>query len=225
MAEAQAPLSLVVLISGRGSNLKAILEAIDRGELPARVSAVISSNAAAPGLEHARRRHIDTLALDAADYAQREDYDRALQGLIDRFDPGLVVLAGFMRILTPGFVRHFSGRLINIHPSLLPELRGLDTHRRAITVGARLHGASVHFVTEELDGGPVIAQARVPVLPDDDARTLAARVLAREHPLYCQMIRWIAEGRIGYDGHQVMFDGQPLQAPLQFDAQIEDAGE
>ena len=184
----QKPLSLVVLISGRGSNLKAILDAIRHDQLPAVVTAVISDTVRAPGLEYARQENIDTLALDAADYPDRGDFDRALQGLIDRFEPGLVALAGFMRILTPAFVHHYQGRLINIHPSLLPELRGLDTHQRALDKGVREHGASVHFVTEELDGGPVIVQVRVPVLPGDDAERLAARVLKQEHRLYPQEI-------------------------------------
>jgi phosphoribosylglycinamide formyltransferase-1 len=215
------PLSLVVLISGRGSNLKAILDAIEAGELPAVVAAVISTSAGAPGLEYARRRHIDTLALEAADYPARNDYDRALLGLIERFNPDLVVLAGFMRILTPAFVRHLRGRIINIHPSLLPAFRGLRTHQRALESGVREHGASVHFVTEELDGGPIIAQVRVPVLADDDADTLAARVLHEEHRLYPQTLRWLAEGRICWDGEQVLFDGQPLNQPQQLETQLE----
>jgi len=215
------PLSLVVLISGRGSNLKAILDAIEAGDLPAQVTAVISSSAGARGLAHAQRHNIDTLALDAADYPERSDYDRALQGLIERFNPDLVVLAGFMRVLTPGFVRHFAGRIINIHPSLLPALRGLRTHRRALAAGAREHGASVHLVTEELDGGPVIAQVRVPVLADDDAATLAARVLREEHRLYPQTLRWLAEGRIRWDGQQLLFDDRPLTQPLQLEPQLE----
>ena len=216
------PLSLVILISGRGSNLEAILKAIEAGELRAQVTAVISSNADAPGLALAQRRHIDTLALDAADYPERSDYDRALQGLIEHFDPDLVVLAGFMRILTPDFVRHFQGRIINIHPSLLPALRGLRTHQRALAAGAQEHGASVHFVTEELDGGPVIAQVRVPVLADDDAATLAARVLREEHRLYPQTLRWLAEGRIRWDDEQLLFDDQPLTRPLQLEPEVEE---
>ena len=216
------PLSLVILISGRGSNLEAILEAIEAGELRAQVTAVISSNADAPGLALAQRRHIDTLALDAADYPERSDYDRALQGLIEHFDPDLVVLAGFMRILSPDFVRHFQGRIINIHPSLLPALRGLRTHQRALAAGAQEHGASVHFVTEELDGGPVIAQVRVPVLADDDAATLAARVLREEHRLYPQTLRWLAEGRIRWDDEQLLFDDQPLTRPLQLEPEVEE---
>jgi phosphoribosylglycinamide formyltransferase-1 len=215
------PLSLVVLISGRGSNLKAILDAIEAGTLPAVVTAVISTDAGAPGLDCAQRRRIDTLALDAADYPERSDYDRALQGLIERFNPDLVVLAGFMRILTPDFVRHFRGRIINIHPSLLPAFRGLRTHQRALAAGVREHGASVHFVTEELDGGPVIAQVRIPVLADDDAGSLAARVLREEHRLYPQALRWLAEGRIRWNGEQLLFDDQPLNQPRQLEAQLE----
>ena len=214
----QKPLSLVVLISGRGSNLKAILDAIRHDQLPAVVTAVISDTARAPGLEYARQENIDTLALDAADYPDRGDFDRALRGLIDRFEPGLIALAGFMRILTPAFVHHYQGRLINIHPSLLPELRGLDTHQRAIDKGVTEHGASVHFVTEELDGGPVIVHVRVPVLPGDDAERLAARVLKQEHRLYPQAIRWLAQGRVSLNGEQLLFDQQPLQQPLQINA-------
>ena len=216
------PLSLVVLISGRGSNLRAILEAIEAGELAAVVSAVISTSASAPGLAYAQQRHIDTVALDATDYPERSDYDHALQGLIERFNPDLVVLAGFMRILTPDFVRHFEGRIINIHPSLLPALRGLRTHQRALAAGAQEHGASVHFVTEELDGGPVIAQVRVPVLADDDATTLAARVLREEHRLYPQTLRWLAEGRIRWEDGRLLFDDQPLARPLQLEPEVEE---
>jgi len=219
MTDAHAPLKLVVLISGRGSNLKAILDAIDAGQLPAEVSAVISNRADAPGLEYARQRAIDTLALDAADYPDRDAYDRALQGMIDLFNPGLVVLAGFMRILSPAFVQHYAGRLINIHPSLLPAFRGLDTHRRAIEAGHEVHGASVHYVTEELDGGPVIAQVRVPVLPDDSADTLAQRVLKQEHRLYVKVIQWIAEGRVTLDDDGPQFDGDLLEAPKQLESQ------
>jgi phosphoribosylglycinamide formyltransferase-1 len=218
MSEQTQALPLVVLISGRGSNLKAILDAIRQDQLPAVVTAVISDQSQAAGLDYARQENIDTLALDAADYPDRHSYDRALQGLIDKFNPGLVVLAGFMRILTPEFVHHYEGRLINIHPSLLPEFPGLNTHQRAIDEGAREHGASVHFVTEEVDGGPVIVQVRVPVLPDDDAERLAARVLKQEHRLYPQAIRWLAEGRIRLDGEQLLFDQRPLQQPLQIDA-------
>jgi phosphoribosylglycinamide formyltransferase-1 len=222
MAEPDKPLSLVVLISGRGSNLKAILDAIRSGAIPATVKAVISSRVDADGLQIAHRHNIDTLALDPADYPVREDYDRALQGLIDRFEPDLVLLAGFMRILSPAFVQHYRGRMINIHPSLLPALRGLDTHRRALEAGLSEHGASVHFVTEELDGGPVIIQARVPVLAGDTPATLAARVLTEEHRLYVQALRLLAEKRLHWDGKQLLYDQQPLRHPLQLDAQRHD---
>jgi phosphoribosylglycinamide formyltransferase-1 len=222
MAEPDKPLSLVVLISGRGSNLKAILDAIRSGAIPATVKAVISSRVDADGLQIGRRHNIDTLALDPADYPVREDYDRALQGLIDRFEPDLVLLAGFMRILSPAFVQHYRGRMINIHPSLLPALRGLDTHRRALEAGLSEHGASVHFVTEELDGGPVIIQARVPVLAGDTPATLAARVLTEEHRLYVQALRLLAEKRLHWDGKQLLYDQQPLRHPLQLDAQRHD---
>ncbi len=217
MADAVKPLSLVVLISGRGSNLQAILDAIQAGKLRTSVKAVISTRADASGLVNAQRANIDTLALDPGDYPVREDYDRALQGLIDGFQPDLVALAGFMRILTPGFVQHYRGRLINIHPSLLPALRGLNTHQRALDRGLREHGASVHFVTEELDGGPVIIQVRVPVLAGDTAKSLAARVLSQEHRLYVEALRLLADKRVHWDGQQLMHDQQPLHQPLLMD--------
>ena len=219
MSDTTQPLSLVVLISGRGSNLRAILDAIKGGELPAVVSAVISNRADASGLDYARQENIDTLALDADDYPDAESYDRALQGLIDCFEPALVVLAGFMRILSPGFVQHYHHKLINIHPSLLPEFRGLHTHQRVIAAGVREHGASVHFVSEELDSGPVILQVRVSVLPGDNAEQLAARVLQQEHRLYTLAIRWLAEGRIRWQNEQLLFDGQPLQQPVEIHAE------
>lgn len=222
MTESTKPLSLVVLISGRGSNLQAILDAIQAGGLNAEIKAVISSRLDAEGLEVARRSTLDTLALDPADYPVREDYDQALQGLIDRLHPDLVVLAGFMRILSPGFVQHYSGRLINIHPSLLPALRGLDTHRRALREGIKEHGASVHFVTEELDGGPVIIQVRVAVLPGDTAETLAARVLQQEHRLYVHALRLIAAKQVCWDGKQLLYNQQPLRKPLQLDSDQHD---
>jgi len=222
MTEVHAPLKLVVLISGRGSNLKAILEAIDRGELPAVVSAVISDRVDAVGLECARVRAIDTLALDAADYPDRKAFDKALQGLVDLFHPGLVVLAGFMRLLTDDLVNHHSGRMVNIHPSLLPAFKGLNTHARALAAfregTVKEHGASVHFVTTELDGGPVIIQARVPIKPDDTPETLAARVLKREHQIYPLAIRWFAEGRLRLQGNRVWLDEQALDEPVIADA-------
>ncbi len=212
-----APLTLVVLISGSGSNLQAIIDAIREQGLPARIGAVISNRADAYGLERARQAGIETRILDHRQFPDRESYDRALAELVESFHPGLVVLAGFMRILTPGFVQRFAGRLINIHPSLLPKYRGLHTHQRALDAGDPEHGASVHYVTEELDGGPVILQARVPVEPDDDADTLAARVLTREHVIYPTVIRWIAEGRVRLEGGRVLLDGDPLAAPSMLD--------
>ena len=146
-------------------------------------------------------------------YPDRESYDDALAERIDAYRPGLVVLAGFMRILSPGFVQHYQGRMLNIHPSLLPEFCGLHTHQRALEAGATEHGASVHFVTEELDGGPLIIQARVPVLPGDDPDTLAARVLRQEHRIYPRAVEWFAQGRLRLDGGQVLLDGQPLERP------------
>lgn len=219
MAEGQRPLSLVVLISGRGSNLKAILDAVASGALHAEVRAVISTRRDATGLDYARAAAVDTLALDAADYPQREDYDRALQGLIDRFEPDLVVLAGFMRILSADFVRHYTGRLINIHPSLLPQLRGLNTHQRALQAGLSEHGASVHFVTEELDSGPVIIQVRVPVQAGDDAARLAARVLKQEHRLYIRALQLLADGDVSWHDGQLSWQGQTLRQPLQLSSE------
>lgn len=205
-----APLPIVVLISGGGTNLQSIIDAAAAGALPVEIRAVISNRADAFGLERARRGGIHTEVLDHREAPDRETYDRLLAELIDRFEPGLVVLAGFMRILTPELVAHYSGRMLNIHPSLLPAFRGLHTHRRALEAEVREHGASVHFVTPELDSGPVIVQARVPVLPGDDAEALAARVLAQEHRIYPLAIRWFAEGRLRLNGGRVWLDGKSL---------------
>lgn len=210
-SEAKA-LRVLVLISGGGSNLQALIDA--QSEAPYRIVAVISNEADAFGLERARRAGIPAEVLSHRAFADRGAYDRALADLIDRYAPGLVVLAGFMRILTPGFVARYAGRMMNIHPSLLPKYRGLHTHQRALEAGEQEHGASVHFVTDELDGGPLIIQAPVPVRPDDDAESLAARVLTREHRIYPQAVRWFAEGRLrlGEDGRPVL-DGRSLDAP------------
>ena len=206
---------LVVLISGRGSNLQAILDQAASGELPVEVAAVISNRPGIHGLERARQAGVPALELDHKDFADRPGFEAALIELINRYLPDLVILAGFMRVLTPGFTAHYQGRMFNIHPSLLPKFRGLHTHERAIVAGETEHGASIHFVTAELDGGPVIVQARVPVLPGDDPDTLAARVLEQEHRLYPLAIRWFAEGRLRLNGEQVWFDGEPLTEPLQ----------
>nr|VFJ63317.1 MAG: formyltetrahydrofolate-dependent phosphoribosylglycinamide formyltransferase [Candidatus Kentron sp. DK] len=181
---------IVVLISGRGSNLQAIIDAAGR-DLPVEIRAVISNQPDAFGLERARRAGIGTAVLSHRSFSSREAFDAALQSAIEKFEPRLVVLAGFMRILTPGFVRHFAGRLINIHPALLPQLPGLDTHERAIAAGLKEHGATVHFVTEEVDAGPIIAQAKVPVLPGDTPDTLAGRVLVEEHRIFPEAIRMV----------------------------------
>jgi phosphoribosylglycinamide formyltransferase-1 len=209
-------LPVVVLISGRGSNLQSIMDAAERGSLPIDIRAVISNRPDAGGLQRAALSGIRTLVIDHTGYSSREAFDRALMTSIDTFEPGLVILAGFMRILTPGLVRHYHGRMLNIHPSLLPDFPGLDTHARALAAGRRLHGASVHFVTEETDGGPVIAQVCVPVYEDDDAATLADRVLAGEHRLYPLVIGWFAGGRVSLQDDQLLLDGTPLQSPPRF---------
>ena len=208
---------LAVLISGRGSNLQAILDQAASGELPAQIAAVISNRPGVAGLERARKAGVPALELDHKNFADRSDFEAALIELIDHQRPDLVILAGFMRVLTAGFTEHYRGRLLNIHPSLLPKFRGLHTHERVIAAGETEHGASIHFVTAELDGGPVIAQARVPVLPGDDPDTLAARLLEREHRLYPLAIRWFAEGRIELDGERVRFDGKPMVEPLRLE--------
>jgi phosphoribosylglycinamide formyltransferase-1 len=175
---------LVILISGRGSNMRSIIEAINHQQLDATVAAVISNRPDAAGLEYASSQSIPTKIIDHKAFADRDSFDRALAQQIDEFKPDYVILAGFMRILTAEFVEHYQNKLINIHPSLLPKFKGLDTHQRAIDAGEKEHGASVHFVTAELDDGPVIMQAKVKVMPDDSAQTLAARVLEQEHQLY-----------------------------------------
>jgi len=211
-------LPIVVLISGRGSNLKAIIDAIGNDALPVEIRAVVTDRPRAAGLRHARAAGIPIEAVEAADFPDRERFDLALAERIDRHAPRLVVLAGFMRILSPRFVAHYAGRLINIHPSLLPAFKGLDTHRRALHAGVREHGASVHLVTEELDGGPVVLQVAVPVRADDTPETLAARVLRQEHRLYPSAIRWFAEGRLAWNQGRVWLDGAPLAAPARLPA-------
>jgi phosphoribosylglycinamide formyltransferase 1 len=207
-------LPIVVLISGTGSNLQALIDAIVQESLPVEIRAVISNRPHAEGLTRARNAGIASHILEHNSHPDRDSFDAALRNLIDGYQPGLVVLAGFMRILTHGFVEHYNGRLINIHPSLLPEFPGLDTHRRAIEAGKTEHGASVHFVTPQVDGGPVILQARVPVMPGDTPERLAARVLVQEHIIYPQVLRWFAERRLHLRGNQVIFDGTVLPRPL-----------
>lgn len=191
--------NLVILISGRGSNMEAIVDAAIAG---VHVAAVISNRPEAPGLAFAAARGIETRVVDHRRYADRAAFDAALAAEIDRHAPDLVVLAGFMRILTEDFTRHYQGRMLNIHPSLLPAFPGLDTHRRAIETGCKLAGCTVHFVTADLDHGPIVAQAAVPVLADDTPERLAARVLVQEHRLYPQAVRWFAQGRLRLEnGH------------------------
>jgi len=206
------PLPIVVLISGRGSNLQAIIDATRRGELPVDIRAVISNRPNAAGIMIGRRAAIETVVIDHACHADRAGFDANLQTTIDSFEPELVVLAGFMRILTPGFVEHYRGRLINIHPSLLPEFPGLNTHQRVIDAGREVAGATVHFVTPDTDAGPAFLQAHVVVRKDDSAETLAGRVLNAEHRLYPEAIRMVAEGRIALDNdNKVTLDGVLLE--------------
>lgn len=186
---------IVILISGRGSNMVALLDA----GIPAQIAAVISNDPAAKGLQTAAERGIATVALDHRQYPDRERFDAALAEAIDAHAPDLIVLAGFMRILTAGFVARYAGRMLNIHPSLLPSFPGLHTHRQALQSGVRVHGATVHFVTPQLDHGPIVIQAAVPVLPDDDEDRLAARVLAQEHRIYPQAVRWFCADRLAVD--------------------------
>lgn len=214
MSDAAARLPIVVLISGTGSNLRAIAARVADGTLPVEIRAVVSDKPDAKGLAWAASRGIATVALPARDYPDRASFDRALADAVSRFAPGLVVLAGFMRILGDEFVDRFAGRLVNIHPSLLPKYRGLHTHRRALEAGDREHGASVHFVTRELDGGPVVLQARVPVRDDDNESTLAARVLEEEHLIYPECIGWFAAGRLHLQDGAVFLDGRRLAAPV-----------
>lgn len=183
---------VVVLLSGRGTNLEAIVAA----RLPIELVAVISNRPDAAGLEWARAQGLHAVALDHTRYPDRSSFDAALADEIAAYDPDLVVLAGYMRILGPAFIARFEGRLLNIHPSLLPSFPGLDTHRRALAEGVKIHGCTVHFVTAQLDHGPIVIQAAVPVLPDDTPERLAARVLQQEHRIYPQAIRWFAEGHL-----------------------------
>lgn len=196
------PLRLVVLISGSGSNLQSIIERCTEPGFDAEVVAVISNRPDVYGLKRAAKAGIAHALLDHTRFDGRESFDAALMKHIDQYRPDLVVLAGFMRILTGEFVRHYHGRLLNIHPSLLPKYQGLHTHRRALEAGDKTHGASVHFVTEELDGGPLILQAVVPILDGDDEATLAQRVLSQEHQIYPKVIEWLATGRLRYDPEQ-----------------------
>lgn len=210
-----APCNVVVLISGSGSNLQALIDSIQADAAaskrsPARISAVVCNRADAYGLQRAQAAGIATVVLDHKQFEGREAFDAALVEAIDGYDPQLVVLAGFMRILTPTFVRHYAGRLLNIHPSLLPKYKGLHTHQRALEAGDSEHGCSVHFVSEELDGGPLVVQAVVAVEPDDTQSSLAQRVHQQEHVIYPMAVRWFAEGRLHLTAQGAMLDEQLL---------------
>ena len=203
---------LVILISGGGSNLQSFIDAVSNGTLPAEIVAVCSNRPDAFGLERAANAGIATELIDHTDFASREAFDAELMQRIDTYSPDLVILAGFMRILTPGFVQNFHGRLLNIHPSLLPNYPGLHTHQRAIDAGDQYAGATVHFVTEELDGGPAIIQAAVPIAADDNAETLAQRVLTKEHIIYPLAAQWFAEGKLTLEANYALLENTQLPA-------------
>lgn len=206
---------LAVLISGTGRNLQAILDACADGRIDAEPSLVLSNRADAGGLDRARQAGVPTQCIEHGAYASREAFDAALAEALDAVRPDIVALAGFMRILTPGFIRRFEGRLFNIHPSLLPKYRGLHTHRRAMEAGDAWHGASVHYVCEELDAGAVIKQGRIRVGPDDDESSLAVRVMNEvELSLYPEVLGWAASGRLAYRDARAWLDGQALDSPL-----------
>lgn len=208
------PLATVILISGKGSNLQAIIKAVAEAELPLDIRAVISNRPTASGLMHAQQAGIATRVLDHDTFSDRQSFDDSLRRLIDSYDPGLVVLAGFMRILSGDFVAHYHGKILNIHPALLPAFPGLNTHQRVLEASVPVHGASVHFVTSDVDGGPVVIQASIPVLAHDSASTLAARVLEQEHVIYPKALRWFAEGRLSLQNEKgndyAMLDGKKI---------------
>ncbi len=212
--------SIVILISGRGSNMVALIDAAASGALPVRVAAVLANRSDAKGLEVAAAAGIVTQVVDHRLYRDRESFDAAMAEAIDAHSPDLVVLAGFMRILSDGFVAHYEGRLINIHPSLLPSFPGLHTHQRALDEGVRVHGCTVHFVTPSLDHGPIVVQAAVPVLDGDDATVLAARVLEQEHRIYPLAVRWFAEGRLRLEDGRVRLDAPPEYASCLISPQV-----
>ncbi|MEO0442631.1 MAG: phosphoribosylglycinamide formyltransferase [Pseudomonadota bacterium] len=203
---------VVVLISGNGTNLQALIDRQTADELPITIVAVVSNRPGVLGLERAAKAGIPTISLDHTAFADRERFDKVLASKIDQYQPDLLVLAGFMRILTPGFVRQYQGKMLNIHPSLLPKYQGLNTHQRAIDAGDKIHGVTVHFVTNELDGGPPIIQAQVPVAGDDTADTLAKRVQAQEHIIYPMAVKWFAEGELSMAENKAYLAEQQLPA-------------
>jgi len=199
---------IVVLISGSGTNLQAIIDACKTEDYPGEVVGVVSNIPTAYGLTRAKEASINTAVLSHKDFDSREAYDESLIKLIDQYDADVIVLAGFMRILTPAFVQHFQGKLLNIHPSLLPKYQGLNTHQRAIDAKDTVHGVSVHYVTEELDGGPVILQAKVPIFDGDTAEDLASRVHEQEHRIYPLVVKWCCLKRVVMQGDKALFDGE-----------------
>jgi phosphoribosylglycinamide formyltransferase-1 len=211
-----AKLKVGVLISGRGSNMAALIEAAKANDYPAEIALVVSNVADAPGVAAATRNGIATAIVSHRGQPDRETFDRAVSAELERHGVGLVVLAGFMRIFSPWFPQRWKGRIVNIHPSLLPAFKGLRVQQQAIDAGARVSGCTVHFVTEDLDGGPIIAQAAVPVLADDTADALAARILRQEHRLYPLVVRWLAEGRVSTEAGRVRVAGVPAGATLLF---------
>lgn len=208
----QLPCRVLVLISGNGSNLQAMIDAAGDADCAYRLVGVVSNRADAYGLQRARKAGIPVEVVDHTQYNSRESFDQVLMQRIDQYQPDLLVLAGFMRILTPGFVQHYHGRILNIHPSLLPDYRGTNTHQRVLDAGESEHGVSVHFVTEELDGGPVIRQAVVPIEAGDTPDSLAQKVAAREHRIYPEVVRWFAEGRLEMHAGSACLDGAALPA-------------
>jgi phosphoribosylglycinamide formyltransferase-1 len=211
---------IVVLISGRGSNMLALAQAARAGTLNVEVRAVISDRPQAPGLALAADLGIPTRVLRPKEFADRAAFDAALGELVASFEPQLVVLAGYMRILSSSFVQRFAGRMLNIHPSLLPKYPGLKTHERVLAANEREHGVSVHFVTDELDGGPVVIQAVIDVMPDDTAESLSVRIQRQEHSIYPQAVQWFATGRLELRDGKPWLDGRPLMQPVLVDARI-----
>jgi phosphoribosylglycinamide formyltransferase 1 len=205
---------VAVLISSRGSNMVALIEAAKNPSFPAEIVVVVSNDPAAQGLERAAAANIPREVVDHRRFGRdREAFERALQDVLIKFETQIICLAGFMRLLTPWFVRQWEGRMLNIHPALLPAFKGLDTHARALAAGAKTHGATVHYVVPEMDAGPIIIQGAVPVLAGDTEAALAARVLEVEHRIYPQALRWVAEGRVAIENGACLIDGKPVATP------------
>lgn len=212
-----SPCKFVVLISGYGSNLQAIIDACEHKIINGQVIAVISHRPDIPGLQRAEQAGITTETLDHTKFPDRKIFDQVLKKLINSFSPDAVLLAGFMRILTTEFVQHYAGKMLNIHPSRLPKFRGLHTHQRALEAGEKEHGASVHFVTDELDGGPIILQSLLKIKPEHTSESLAADVLKQEHVIYPQAVKWFCDGKLLLKDRHILFNGKKLNKPLQLD--------